>query len=197
MPWARLNVDPCLLSWFLELPFFRKHHRSVSRIKKTKTKKLKFVCQFYFPQDMSSPGMSLLSYPQHNEVVGALLGPLCLSVHLSVRPTCRVRSVVYCLLHGLYNYSYVAQIQSMRDDVLCTISRSKVKAGLPSVTEFQYFVTEITLLLLKFSWNFGPNTEICLNFSVASAQKYWSLSKIRLKYWNYCSLLLKWVSRGW
>ena len=24
-------------------------------------------------------------------------------------------------------------------------------AGLPSVTEFQYFVTEITLLLLKFS----------------------------------------------
>ena len=39
-------------------------------------------------------------------------------------------------------------------------------SGLPSVTEFQYFVTEITLLLLKFSLNFGQNTEICLNFAV-------------------------------
>ena len=39
-------------------------------------------------------------------------------------------------------------------------------AGLPSVTEFQYFVTEITLLLLKFLLNFGQNTEICLNFTV-------------------------------
>ena len=46
------------------------------------------------------------------------------------------------------------------------------------VTEFQYFVTEITLLLLKFSWNFGRNTEICLNFSVVSTQKYWNLCKI-------------------
>ena len=41
-----------------------------------------------------------------------------------------------------------------------------MKTGLPSVTEFQYFVTEITLLLLKFSLNFGQNTEICLNFAV-------------------------------
>ena len=56
--------------------------------------------------------------------------------------------------------------------------------GLPSVTEFQYFVMEITLLLLKFSWNFGQNTEICLNFSVVSAQKYWTLCKIFQKYWN-------------
>ena len=55
---------------------------------------------------------------------------------------------------------------------------------LPSVTEFQYFVTEITLLLLKFSWNFGQITEICLNFSVVSAQKYWTLSIIMQKYWN-------------
>ena len=45
-------------------------------------------------------------------------------------------------------------------------------AGLPSVTEFQYFVTEITVLLLKFSRNFGKNTEIRLNFSIVSAQKY-------------------------
>ena len=69
--------------------------------------------------------------------------------------------------------------------------------GLPSVTEFQYFVTEITMLLLKFSWNFGQYTEICLNFPVAYAQKYWNLCKIMQKYWNYCYPLLKWVSRGW
>ena len=43
--------------------------------------------------------------------------------------------------------------------------------GVPSVTEFQYFVTEITLLLLKFSWNFVQNTNICFNFSVVSTQK--------------------------
>ena len=69
--------------------------------------------------------------------------------------------------------------------------------GLPSVTEFQYFVTEITLLLLKFSWNFGQNTEICLNFSVVSTQKYWNVGRIMQKYWNYCNLLLKWVCRVW
>ena len=43
---------------------------------------------------------------------------------------------------------------------------SRWLAGLPSVTEFQYFVTEITLMLLKFSWNFGQNTEICLIFQL-------------------------------
>ena len=47
------------------------------------------------------------------------------------------------------------------------------------------FVTESTLLLLKFSWNFDQNTEICLNFSVASTQKYWNLCKIMQKCWNY------------
>ena len=58
------------------------------------------------------------------------------------------------------------------------------------------FVTEVILLLLKFSWNFGQNTEIFLNFSAVSAQKYWNLCKFMQKlYWNY--LLLKWVSRGW
>ena len=31
--------------------------------------------------------------------------------------------------------------------------------GQPSVTEFQYFVTKIKLLLLKFSLNFGQNAE--------------------------------------
>ena len=39
--------------------------------------------------------------------------------------------------------------------------------GLPSATVFQYFVTEITLWLLKLSWNFGQNTEII-------AVCYWS-----------------------
>ena len=69
--------------------------------------------------------------------------------------------------------------------------------GLPSVTEFQYFVTEITLLLLKFSLNFGPNTEIYCNFSVVCTQKYWNLCRIMQRYWNCLNLLLKWVSRGW
>ena len=53
------------------------------------------------------------------------------------------------------------------------------------------------LLLLKFPWNFCPNTKICLNLGVVSTQKYWNLSKILQKYWNHCNLLLKWVSRGW
>ena len=75
---------------------------------------------------------------------------------------------------------------------------------LPSVTEFQYFVTEITLLLLKFSWNFGQNTEVCLNFSVfphknteicvkfcknteISAICYWSWQPWYLHFADHCS----------
>ena len=52
-----------------------------------------------------------------------------------------------------------------------------------------------SILLLKFSWNFGQNTEICLNFlTVVSTQKFWNLCEIWHKYWNYCNLLPKWVS---
>ena len=52
------------------------------------------------------------------------------------------------------------------------------------------FLTEIFL-------KFCQNTEICLNFPVVSAQKYWNLCEITQKYWNYYNLLLKWVPRGW
>ena len=34
----------------------------------------------------------------------------------------------------------------------------------------KYFVTGIVLLLLKFAWNFGQNTEICLDFSVFNTE---------------------------
>ena len=61
---------------------------------------------------------------------------------------------------------------------------------MPSVTEIQYFLIKITLLLLKFSWNFGQNTEICLNFSVVS-QNTEICVKIMQNYWNYCNLLTK------
>ena len=65
------------------------------------------------------------------------------------------------------------------------------QSGLPSVTEFQYFVTEITILLLKFSWILAKilkfvlisqlfthkNTEICVKLCKNTeiiAIRYWS-----------------------
>ena len=41
---------------------------------------------------------------------------------------------------------------------------------LPSITEFQYFVKEISLLLLKILSNLGQNTEICHNFAINFTQ---------------------------
>ena len=65
----------------------------------------------------------------------------------------------------------------------------RLNPGLQRVAEFQYNVTEITLSLLKFSWNFGQNIEICLNFSIVCTQKYRNLCKVMHKYLN--NLLLK------
>ena len=70
----------------------------------------------------------------------------------------------YIFLYWRFLYTYKRPTDSITFEWMKVIDIT----GLP--TEFQYFVTEITLLLLKFSWNFGQNTEICLNFSVVFAK---------------------------
>ena len=64
-------------------------------------------------------------------------------------------------------------------------------AGLPTVTEFQYFVKEMRPWVRKFFWILAQNTEIFGDFFMIFAWKYWNLGKCYWKSWNYSKLLLK------
>ena len=63
--------------------------------------------------------------------------------------------------------------------------------GLPTVTEFQYFVKEMRSWVRKFFWILAQNTEIFCYFSLIIAWKYWNFGKLYWKSWNYSKLLLK------
>ena len=76
---------------------------------------------------------------------------------------------------------------------MSTLLILELHTRLPSFAEFQYFVGEIALLLLKLSSNFDQNTENCHNFAIVFAQRYWNLCKNEQKYWNSYNLLLKWL----
>ena len=73
---------------------------------------------------------------------------------------------------------------------VCTIVQV-LRPRLPSITEFQYIVKEITLLLLKVLSNLGQNTEICHNFAINFTQKYWNLCKNERKCRNSNNLFVK------
>ena len=66
-----------------------------------------------------------------------------------------------------------------------------IRTGLPTVTEFQYFVKEMRPWVRKFFWILAQNTEIFGDFSMIITWKYWNLGKCYWKSWNYSKLLLE------
>ena len=72
-----------------------------------------------------------------------------------------------------------------------TESQKTMYAGLPTVTEFQYFVKEMRPWVKKFFWILAQNTEIFCYFSMIIAWKYWNSGKCYWKSWNYSKWLLK------
>ena len=75
-----------------------------------------------------------------------------------------------------------------------------IYSGLPSVTEFQYLVTEITLLLLKVHfcyWNFHEILTKIPIFVLISQLLPHKNTEICVKLCRNAEIITKWVSRGW
>ena len=75
----------------------------------------------------------------------------------------------------------------------CDISLRFVpqNSGLPTVTEFQYFVKEMRPWVRKFFLILAQNTAIFGYFPLNIAWKYWNFGICYWKSWNYSKLLLK------
>ena len=95
------------------------------------------------------------------------------------------RSMVAVLCDGGFKVKYESKYKRF------TESQKTMYAGLPIVTEFQYFVKEMRPRVKTFFWILAQNTEIFCYFSMIIAWKYWNSGKCYWKSWNYSKLLLK------
>ena len=99
---------------------------------------------------------------------------------------------VHLYMYMLYLYSQTVFIRNTAPYILPKIQyHSLGGTGLPTVTEFQYFVKEMRPWVRKFFWILAQNTEIFCYFSIIIAWKYWNFGKCYWKSWNYRKLLLK------
>ena len=111
----------------------------------------------------------------------------------STRPKTDAPYMFYIRFHSPRRifYSPSSKFTQIGQGAMSVICAKDTGTGLPTVTEFQYFVKEIRPWVRKFFWILAQITEIFCYFSIIITWKYWNNGKCYWKSWNYDKLLLK------
>ena len=142
----------------------------------------------------------------HGYAWSACSSRIMITAHVYVWSTCSSRIVITA--HGYVGSACSSRIVSTAHGYAWSACSSRIVitahgyvwsacssriviTGLPTVTEFQYFVKEMRPWVRKFFWILSKNTEIFCYFSIIVVWKYRNFRKCYWKSWNYGNLLLK------